>query len=114
MQFSYKQGDDYIFLDTQSFEELDLTSAQIGERHWFLKENDEYRAMFLEGKLLDILLPGQVTLEIRETAPPIRGGSDSTWKPAILETGLEVMVPLFIDRGEKVRIDTLERKYVGR
>jgi elongation factor P len=70
--------------------------------------------MFLEGKLLDITLPGQVTLRIEDTAPPIRGGSDSAWKPAKLETGLEIMVPLFLDKGECVRVDTQTHKYVGK
>jgi elongation factor P len=55
-----------------------------------------------------------VTLRIEDTAPPIRGGSDSTWKPAKLETGLEIMVPLFLDKGERVRVDTQMRKYVGK
>jgi len=55
-----------------------------------------------------------VTLSISETAPPIRGGSDATWKPAVLETGLEIMVPLFLDKGERVRVDTATRKYVGK
>lgn len=114
VQYSYKQGDTYVFLDAESFEELELTTEQVGDRHWFLKENEEYRAIFLEGKLMDIVLPGQVTLKIEDTAPPIRGGSDSTWKPARLETGLEIMVPLFLDKGERVRVDTATRKYVGK
>jgi elongation factor P len=113
-QFSYQQGDTYIFLDAETFEEFDLTAEQAGERHWFFKENEEYRVMFLDGKLLDIALPPQVTLRIEDTAPPIRGGSDSTWKPARLETGLEIMVPLFLDKGEWVRVDTQTRKYVGK
>ncbi|MGC8991299.1 MAG: elongation factor P, partial [Verrucomicrobiia bacterium] len=74
VQYSYKQGDTYVFLDSESFEELELTAEQVGDRHWFLKENEEYRAIFLEGKLMDIVLPGQVTLKIEDTAPPIRGG----------------------------------------
>ena len=114
VQFSYKQGETYAFLDAETFEELDLSADQIGERHWFLKENEEYRALFLEGKLLDIVLPGQVSLRVEETAEPIRGGSDSAWKPAKLETGLEIMVPLFIAKGERVRVDTLTRKYAGK
>lgn len=114
VQYSYKQGDTYVFLDSETFEELPLTAEQIGDRHWFLKENEEYKAIFLDGKLMDISLPGQVTLEIVDTAPPIRGGSDSTWKPAKLETGLEIMVPLFLDKGEKIRVDTATRKYVGK
>ena len=114
VQFSYKQGDTYTFLDTGSFEELTLSAEQVGERRWFLKENEEYKALFLEGRLLDILLPPQVALEVVETAPPIRGGSDSAWKEAKLETGLEIMVPLFIAKGERVRVDTQEQKYAGK
>ncbi len=114
VQFSYKQGDTYTFLDTQSFEELSLSGEQVGERRWFLKENDEYRALFLEGSLLDIILPPQIALEVVDTAPPVRGGVDSAWKEAKLETGLQIMVPLFIGKGEHVRVDTHDRKYAGK
>ena len=114
VQFSYKQGDTYAFVDTQSFEELDQSAEQVGDRRWFLKENEEYKALFLEGRLLDIVLPPQVTLQVVETAPPIRGGVDTAWKPAKLETGLEVMVPLFIAKGEMIRVDTQARKYAGK
>ncbi len=114
VQFSFKQGDTYAFLDTQTFEELDLSSQQVGDRHWFLKENEEYKATFLEGNLLDIVLPPQIPLKVIETAPPIRGGSDSAWKEARLETDLQIMVPLFIATGETIRVDTHERKYAGK
>lgn len=113
-QFSYQQGDRYVFLDAESFEEFVLTAEQVGQRHWFLKENEEYRALVLEGKLLDIVLPPAVPLQIIETAPAQSGGSDATWKPATLETGLEIMVPLFLDKGETVRVDTQSRKYLGK
>ena len=63
---------------------------------------------------MDIVLPPTVTFEVVETTPPIRGGSDATWKPARLDTGLEIMVPMFIAPGEKIRVDTTERKYTGR
>ncbi len=112
--FSYKQGDTYVFLDAETFEELNLAGELVGERHWFLQENEEYRAIFLEGRLLDIVLPPQTSLRIMDTVPPIRGGSDSNWKTARLETGLEIMVPLFLDNGERVRVDTATRKYVGK
>lgn len=114
VQFSYNQGEDFVFSDVETFEELTLTREQIGERLQFLKENEEYRALMLDGRLVDIVLPPSVTLEVTDTAPPIRGGSDSTWKPARLETGLEIMVPLFIAPGEKIRVDTTTRKYIGR
>ena len=113
VQFSYKQGDTYAFVDTKTFEELNFSAEQAGDRRWFLKENEEYKALFLEGNLIDIVLPPQVVLQVVDTAPPSRGGADNAWKEAKLETGLEVMVPLFIAKGEAIRVDTQERKYAG-
>jgi elongation factor P len=114
VQFSYHDGKDYVFSDVESFDEMTLSAGQIGERRWFIKEEVEYRALLLEGRLVDIVLPPAVALEVMDTAPPIRGGSDATWKPAKLDTGLEIMVPLFIAPGEKIRVDTTARKYAGR
>jgi elongation factor P len=114
VQFSYKQGDTYAFLDTKTFEEITLPAELAGDRRWFIKENEEYKALFLEGNLIDIVLPPQVSLLVVDTAPPIRGGVDTAWKPAKLETGLEIMVPLFIAKGEQIRVDTQERKYAGK
>lgn len=114
VQFSYQQGDTYTFSDTASFEELELSAERIGDRKHFIKDDVEYRAVFLDGKLVDIALPPSITLRVTETAPAQGGGSDATWKPATLETGLEVMVPLFIDREELIRVDTASRKYLGK
>jgi elongation factor P len=114
VQFSYHDGKDYVFSDVESFEEMTLGAEQMGERRWFIKEDVEYRAMLLDGRLLDVVLPPIVTLEVVATDPPIRGGSDTNWKPAKLDTGLEIMVPLFIAPGEKIRVDTAGRKYAGR
>ena len=114
VQFSYKQGDTYTFVDTKSFDEINLPAELAGERRWFIKENEEYKALFLEGNLIDIVLPPQVALQVVETAPPSRGGLETAWKPAKLETGLELMVPLFIAQGEMIRVDTHERKYAGK
>jgi elongation factor P len=112
--YSYSRGDMHVFLDAETFEGFDLSDERLGEHRWFLKENEEYKAMLLEGVLVDILLPPQVPLRVVDTAPPVRGGSDSTWKAARLETGLEVMVPLFIARGETIRVDTTTKKYIGK
>ncbi len=112
--FSYQQGDTHVFLDAETYEELNLTGGQVGDRRWYLKENEEYKAIFLEGRLLDIVLPPQVPLKVVETAAAMKGGSDSAWKEAKLETGLQVMVPLFIQQGETIRVDTHEGKYVGK
>jgi elongation factor P len=112
--YSYSQGGMHVFLDAETFDEHDISDEQLGERRWFLKENEEYKALLLEGRLLDIVLPPHVPLQIVDTAPPIRGGSDSTWKEARLETGLEIMVPLFIAKGETIRVDTATKKYAGK
>jgi elongation factor P len=112
--YSYSRGDTHSFLDAETFDELDLSSEQLGERRWFLKENEEYKAMLLDGQLLDIVLPPQVPLKVADTAPPARGGSDGAWKEAKLETGLEIMVPLFIAKGETIRVDTATKKYGGK
>jgi len=114
VQLSYVDGKDFVFSDVESFEELTLSAEQVGDRRCFIKENVEYRALLLDGRLLDVVLPPNVTFEVMDTAPPISGGSDATWKPARLDDGLEIMVPLFIAPGEKIRVDTTGRKYAGR
>jgi elongation factor P len=114
VQFSYHHGENYVFSDVETFEELTLSAEQIGERRLFIKENEEYRALFIDSRLVDITVPTIVTLEVVDAAGPIRGGSDAAWKPARLDTGLEIMVPLFIAPGEKIRVDTTGRKYAGR
>jgi elongation factor P len=111
---SYTKGGMHIFLDTETYDELEISDEQLGERRWFLKENGEYKAMLLEGRLLDIILPPQVPLKVVDTAPPFRGGSDSTWKEAKLETGLKILVPLFIAKGETIQVSTANRKYAGK
>ncbi|MDE3067266.1 MAG: hypothetical protein KGJ60_06905 [Verrucomicrobiota bacterium] len=111
---SYTKGGLHVFLDAESFDEFDLVDEQLGERRWFLKENAEYKAMLLEGKLLDIVVPPQIQLRVLNTAPPSSGGSEATWKAAKLETGLEVMVPLFVASGDTIRVDTATKKYAGR
>lgn len=112
--FSYGQGDQFTFLDADTFEELPLTGEQLGDRRFFLKENEEYRALFLEGRLLDVVLPDTMTLKVLETAPAQHGGGDSTWKPARMEGGLTVMVPLFIGSGDELLVETKTRKYAGK
>ena len=99
---------------SRPYDEFEFTNEQIGERRWFLKENEEYKALRLDGRLLDIVLPPQIPLKVVETAPAARGGLSSSWKEAKLETGLEVMVPLFIAKGDIIRVDTAGKKYLGK
>ena len=112
--YSYAKADMQVFSDIETYDEFEFTNEQIGERRWFLKENEEYKALRLDGRLLDVVLPSQIPLKVVETAAPVRGGSDSTWKEAKLETGLEIMVPLFIGKGETIRVDTAGKKYAGK
>jgi elongation factor P len=112
--YSYAKGDTHVFSDSETFDELEFGSEQLGERRWFLKENEEYKALLLDGRFLDLVVPMQIALKVVDTAPPSRGGLESSWKEAKLETGLQIMVPLFIVKGEAIRVDTAAKKYAGR
>jgi len=112
--YSYAQADARVFIDIETFDEFEFSNEQLGERIWFLKENEEYKALRLDGRLLDIVLPPQISLKVVDTAPPTRTGLNAAWKEAKLETGLQIMVPLFITSGDIIRVDTAERKYLGK
>jgi elongation factor P len=112
--YSYAQADGQVFIDAETYDEFEFSNEQLGERRWFLKENAEYKALRLDGKLLDIVLPPQIALKVVDTVPPARGGATAEWKEAKLETGLPIMVPLFIANGEMIRVDTAGKKYLGR
>ena len=113
VQFSYHDGKDFVFSDVESFDELTLNAEQIDERRWFIKENlNTARCCSTGGWWTSSCHPRDPGSD--GTDPPIRGGSDTTWKPAKLDTGLEIMVPLFIAPGEKIHVDTTNRKYAGR
>ena len=112
--YSYAKADRQVFIDIETFDEFEFSNEQLGERRWFLKENEEYKALRLDGRLLDIVLPPQIPLKVVDTAPPGRGGLNASWKEAKLETGLQIMVPLFIANGEIIRVDTAGKKYLGR
>jgi len=112
--YSYARADTQVFIDIETFDEFEFSNEQLGERRWFLKENEEYKALRLDGRLLEIVLPPQIPLKVVDTAPPGRGGLNSAWKEAKLETGLQIMVPLFIANGEIIRVDTVGKKYLGK
>jgi elongation factor P len=114
VNYSYAKGETYVFIDADTFNEFEFSNERIGERRWFLKENEDYKVLLLDGVLLDIVVPPQIPLKVVDTAPPARGGLDSSWKEAKLETGLSIMVPLFVANGETIRVDTAAKKYAGR
>jgi elongation factor P len=107
MQHTYKDGDQFVFMDMESFEESNLTPAQIGANVKYLKEGMEVSIVRWGEQIMEVELPNTVVLEVTDTAT---GGS----KPAIVETGAQVTVPLFISIGEKIKIDTRTDQYVGR
>jgi len=115
LQHTYVESGDYVFMNMTSFEETRLTSDQIGQSSKYLKEGMEVNVVSWDGKILEVELPISVTLEVTETDPGVKGDTASGGtKPAILETGAQVMVPLFISIGEMIRVDTRNDSYLGR
>ncbi|AUC60159.1 elongation factor P Efp [Cyanobacterium sp. HL-69] len=115
MQHTYKEGDQYVFMDMETFEEARLSEEQMGDRFKYLKEEMEVNILFWNDAVLDVELPTSVVLEITETDPGVKGDTATGGtKPAIVETGAQVMVPLFISIGEKIKIDTRTDTYLGR
>ncbi len=115
LQHTYVEAGDYVFMDMNSFEETRLTSNQIGDGSKYLKEGMEVNVVFWDGKVLEVELPISVSLKVKETDPGVKGDTASGGtKPAILETGAQVMVPLFITVGEVIRVDTRNDSYLGR
>jgi len=112
---SFEETSDYVFMDMKSFEETRLTAEQIGQGRKYLKEGMEVNVIFWNGRVLEVELPISVTLEVTETDPGVKGDTASGGtKPAILETGAQVMVPLFISVGEMIKVDTRNDSYLGR
>jgi elongation factor P len=115
MQYSYREGDNYIFMDSETFDQVPLRADFVGDKITYLKENDEVLVTMYEGKPLDFQLPGTVELAVVETEPGIKGATAAAQtKAATLETGLVVQVPSFINKGDVLKIDTEEGKYIGR
>ena len=115
MQHTYKEGDDYVFMDMETYEESRLSANQIGDRVKYLKDGMEVNVVRWGEQVLEVELPNSVVLEITQTDPGLRGDTATGGtKPATLETGATVMVPLFITTGERIRIDTRNDTYLGR
>lgn len=115
MQYLYKDTDGYVFMDTESYDQTTLNEDMVGDMLLFIKENNNIQVTFYEGNALSVELPAQVELEVTETEPSLKGATAAAqYKPATLETGLKIQVPPFIEIGEKLIIDTEERKYISR
>ncbi|MBE3596542.1 MAG: elongation factor P [Hydrogenibacillus sp.] len=115
MQYLYASGDDYTFMDMNTYEQITLSRSQLEYELNFLKENMTVHIVQFQGEIIGIQLPNTVVLEVIETEPGIRGDTQSGGsKPAKLETGYVVTVPLFINVGDKLVIDTRSGEYVSR
>ena len=115
MQHTYKDGDEFVFMDMETYEETRMNGESLGDRINFLKEEMEVNVIFWDEKVLEIELPTSVVLEITDTDPGVKGDTATGGtKPATVETGAQVMVPLFISIGEKIKVDTRDGSYLGR
>ena len=115
VQFLYGDGDQFHFMDTESFEQFALNESTVSEAMKYLKENDICDLLTYNGEPIDIELPVSVTLEVAETDPGLKGDTASGGtKPATMETGVVVSVPLFINIGDRLRIDTRTGEYIER
>ncbi|MBP0012311.1 MAG: elongation factor P [Roseofilum sp. SBFL] len=114
-QYTYKDADQLVFMDMETYEESRLNESQIGDRVKYLKEGMEVNVLTWDEKVIEVELPNSVVLEVTETDPGVKGDTATGGtKPATVETGATVMVPLFISIGEKVKIDTRNDEYLGR
>jgi elongation factor P len=115
MQHTYKDGDNFVFMDMETYEETTLNASQIGDRVKYLKEGMEANVVRWGDQVMEVELPNSVVLEVTQTDPGVKGDTATGGtKPAIVETGAQVMVPLFISIGEKIKIDTRTDAYLGR
>jgi len=113
--YSYKDGDDYVFVDKESFEPVTLSGDMVGDMMKYLRENDDVKITFYDSKALSMDLPQTVTLKVIETEPGIKGATAAAQtKAATLETGLIIQVPSFIAQGELVEVQTEDGKYLRR
>jgi elongation factor P len=115
MQYLYNDGTSYVFMDTGTYDQLEIAPEVVGDASNFMLENQEAIVATNEGRVLFIELPASVELLIAETEPGLQGDrSTGGTKPATLETGHTIAVPLFITSGEKVKVDTRDSSYLGR
>ncbi len=115
MQYLYRDGDDFVFMDMQSYDQIHVPASTVGDAASFMLENQEAVVGLHEGSPLFIELPASVVLTITYTEPGLQGDrSTGGTKPATVETGYTVQVPLFITQGESIKVDTRDGSYLGR
>ena len=115
MQLLYRDGTDYVFMDVTSYDQLHVSPAALGDAAQFVKEGDNAVLQMYAGEIVGVDLPAAVELSVAETEPGVQGDRVSgARKPATLETGLVVQVPLFVNPGERIKVDTRSGEYITR
>lgn len=115
MQFLYRDGSDFVFMDTESYEQQHVSEVAVGDAANYLREGDGVLLMMHKQETVEMQLPASVEMEVTHTEPGIQGDRVSgATKPATLETGLVVQVPLFIETGERIKVDTRNGSYLSR
>ncbi len=116
MQYLYRDGTDAHFMDSESYEQLTVPETTIAEALRWMKESEEVDVLYIDDEPADVQLPSAIDLEVAETDPGVRGDtvSGGGTKPAVLQTGARIQVPLFVDIGDRVRVDTRTGEYVSR
>ena len=115
MEYSYNDGDLYYFMDMETYDMIPISKDMLGDAFRFVKENTVCKLVSYKGNVFTVEVPNFMDLEVTETEPGLRGDTaTNVTKPATLETGAEVKVPLFINTGDKIQIDTRTGEYIGR
>ena len=116
MQFLYRDGSDAHFMDTETYEQLTIPEATLADPLRWMKDSDQVDVLYIDGSPADVQLPSAVDLVVADTEPGVRGNTASGGgtKPATLETGAQIQVPLFVNIGDSVRVDTRSGAYVSR
>jgi elongation factor P len=115
MQYIYQDGDGYVFMDTESFDQITIGKEWAGDLMMYMKEGNKAQVVFYESKPISLELPATVELKVTETEPSVKGATAAAqFKPATLETGLKITVPPFVNVGEMVAIDTRTGEYLSR
>ncbi len=115
MEYIYQDGDGYVFMDTETYDQITLSQEWVGDQMLYMKEGNKAHVTFYEGKPLSLELPASVDLKVTETEPALKGATAAAqYKPATLETGLKISVPPFIGIGEVITIDTRTGEYLSR
>jgi elongation factor P len=116
MQYLYESGDTAVFMDTRDYEQLELPRSLAADAMLWMRPNDEVDVLFVDERPTDVQVPSAVEMKVTQTDPGVKGdtASGGGTKPATLESGVSVQVPLFIEEGETVRVDTRSGEYVSR